>query len=661
MPTRETFWNIPHWAEIGQYILGLLTLLVFAFGVVRRARRWRMGKPERRADRIGARLRAVLVQAIGQYRTAQDIYAGIMHMTIFWGMAALLMGTILATVDWDVTHLFLGFQFLTDGVYVLYELILDIVGLLLLLGLGMAALRRYVLRPPSLQGRLTREMQLDDAYVIAMLVLVAITGYLVEGLRIAVLQPDWAPWSPVGNALATVFTSMGDPTNRALHLGLWIAHGLVAFTFIASIPFTKLFHIVASPLNIFFGSLEPAGALSPARATSRVGVRVWRDFTWKQLLDFDTCLRCGRCQDACPVYASGMNFSPRDLMIRLKTHVWERGNGRALHGDVVKADELWACTTCRACVQVCPVLVDHLSWIVDMRRYLVGEGQMDGRLQDALANLARYGNSFGQSERMRARWMQPAEVRIRDARTEPVEYLWFVGDYASYNASLADISLKAADVFQRAGMDFGILYDGEHNAGNDARRAGEEGLFEMLRDKNAAVLNKCTYKTIVTTDPHSYNTLKHEYGPALNGGRPVLHFAEVMDQLLASGQLRLGRKLGYRVTYHDPCYLGRYNSVFDPPRRVIESTGCELIEMPRNREAALCCGAGGGRVWMEESQVRERPSEARIREAMKIEGVQAFVVACPKDLTMYQDALKTTGSEGRIVVKDLAELVHEAM
>jgi Fe-S oxidoreductase len=294
-----------------------------------------------------------------------------------------------------------------------------------------------------------------------------------------------------------------------------------------------------------------------------------------------------------------------------------------------------------------------------MRRHLVIEGQMDGMLQDALANLGRYGNSFGQSDRMRAKWTQPIQPKIKDARKEAVEYCWFVGDYASYSASLIDITQKTAIVFQKIGLDYGILYEGERNAGNDVRRVGEEGLFEMLAEKNIAVLNKSLFQTIITTDPHSYNTLKNEY--AENGSHPVLHYTELLDQLISSGKLQFAKKLGYKVTYHDPCYLGRYNGIFDAPRRIIAATGCELIEMPRNRTRSFCCGAGGGRIWMEEGSIKERPSESRIHEAVNLDGVNIFVVACPKDVTMYRDAVKTTGTEGRIMVKDLIELVDEAL
>jgi Fe-S oxidoreductase len=262
---------------------------------------------------------------------------------------------------------------------------------------------------------------------------------------------------------------------------------------------------------------------------------------------------------------------------------------------------------------------------------------------------------------MRAKWTQPLQPKIKDARKEAVEYLWFVGDYASYNTGLTAITRQAAEVFQQIGLDFGIMYDGERNAGNDVRRVGEEGLFEMLVEKNSAALSRCDYQAIVTTDPHSYNVLKNEYPAEVIGNRPVLHYTQLLDHLISAGRLKFSRKLDYQVTYHDPCYLGRYNGVYEAPRRVLAATGCRLVEMPRHGDRALCCSAGGGRIWMEEGALKERPSETRIREAAELPGVQVFAVACPKDVTMYRDGVKTTGYEDRLAIKDLIELVHEAL
>jgi Fe-S oxidoreductase len=278
-----------------------------------------------------------------------------------------------------------------------------------------------------------------------------------------------------------------------------------------------------------------------------------------------------------------------------------------------------------------------------------------------LANVTRYGNSFGKSDRTRPRWTQSLDFKIKDARKEPVEFLWFVGDYASFDPRVEEITRTTAKVFRQAGLDFGILYEGERNAGNDVRRVGEEGLFEMLREKNLNTLGKAQFKNIVTTDPHTYNALKHEYD--FNGrGAAVLHYTEVLHQLAGQGRLPLRRNVSRRVTYHDPCYLGRYNQIYDAPRRTLQALGAELIEMPRTRNRSYCCGAGGGRIWMEDTPgVKERPAESRVREAAALRDVSTLVVTCPKDIAMFRDALKTTGHEGRLVVNDLAELVWEAM
>jgi Fe-S oxidoreductase len=309
---------------------------------------------------------------------------------------------------------------------------------------------------------------------------------------------------------------------------------------------------------------------------------------------------------------------------------------------------------------VCPVFIEQPRAIVDLRRYLVSQGQIDKKLQDALGSLNRYGNSFAKSDRMRARWTQGLEPKIKDARKEEVDYLWFVGDYASYDPRVVEVTSATARLFQRAGLSFGILYEAERNAGNDVRRVGEEGLYELLREKNQQALGAAKFKAILTTDPHTLNALKNEY--PLASGVTVRHYTEVLDELIQQGRLPVKPKLTGRVTYHDPCYLGRYNGVYEPPRRILGALGVELAELPRHRERSFCCGAGGGRVWMEDTPgVKERPAESRVREAAALPGVSTLVVACPKDIVMFRDAVKTTGNEGKLAVKDIAELVVEAL
>ncbi len=670
-PIRPIFYNIHehyHWAEIGQYALGSLAALLCVWGIVRHVAKWRLGRPEAVTPSWGARLRALFQYALLQGRLASDRYAISMHLAIFLGMAALFVGTALATVDLDVTHLFLGFQFLRGDLYLVYKLVLDVFAVALLAGLGLAFVRRYALKPERLKTALAPTFPLDSFYLLAILFAIGATGLLVEAVRIAASEPPWARWSPVGNLIAGLFRPLPEESLRVTHFGLWSTHGLLAFGFIALIPHSKAFHVFSSGASIVLRRLGPAGALP---AADPAGVADIRDFTWRQLLQFDSCTWCGRCQEQCPAYASGTELSPKNLVLKLDRELLAGPRVRAtgtdgpavatLHDGVVSTAELWACTTCRACEEVCPVFVEHPRAIVDLRRHLVSQGTMDKTVQDALGHLNRYGNSFGKSDRMRAKWTQALGWKPKDARKEPVEVLWYVGDYASYDARLEEITRKTAGLFQQAGLDFGLLYEGERNAGNDVRRVGEEGLFEVLREKNAQALGKAQYRTIVTTDPHTYNTLKNEY--EWNGDRPaVLHHSEVLDRLLQEGRLVPKRRLAARMTYHDPCYLGRYNGVYDPPRRVLRAIGVELVEMPRHRERSFCCGAGGGRMWMEDTPgVRERPAESRVREAAALPGVSTLVVSCPKDIAMFRDALKTTGTEGTLAVKDLAELVWDAV
>jgi Fe-S oxidoreductase len=296
-----------------------------------------------------------------------------------------------------------------------------------------------------------------------------------------------------------------------------------------------------------------------------------------------------------------------------------------------------------------------------MRRKLVEDGKVDTALQETLLSLQRYGNSQVKSPRKRFDWAKDLKVPIKDARKEPVDILWFVGDYAAFHPSSMRVSRMVAQVFQAAGLDFGVLGEAEQSAGNDVRRMGEEGLFEMLAEKNMKAIVKAQFERVVTTDPHTYHALKHDYR-RFGLDKPVLHYTEVLDDLLQKGKLRLEHRLPTCAVYHDPCYLGRYNGIYDPPRRIIDALGMKRVEMPRHCEDSFCCGAGGGKIWMQEEEgVSQRPAAIRIHEALQLPDVTDLVVACPKDLAMFQDAVKTVGAEGRLCVVDLGELVYEAM
>mgnify|MGYP000445213100 CR=1 FL=1 len=660
---RPDFWGFPHWISFIVYVVMSLSGLVMLYLFYQRASLWwKVGRNQVRWDHPWQRLWRVIQHAFIQLRILRQRYPGLMHIMIAWSFFILFLGTPIGVLN---AYIFPGF--LEGTIFLVFKLIMDLAAIVYLIGAGMAAYRRYIQKPE----RLTQAPTFN--FTLAILTFIVLTGPFIEGTRLAVIKPDYGWWMPFGWVIAQIWIGAGSSEQAALtwHTIFYILHaGAVCAAFI-TLPAGSLRHVFTTPLNMFFSNLEPAGKL-PKVAQTADGKSIYpsrlTDLTWKQLLDGDACTECGRCQDACPAYAAGTPLNPKQVILNIRNATQRDGwlivkgkEAPALVGEDIKAEVLWSCTTCAACIQECPVWVEHVPTIVQMRRYLVNEGKVDSMLQAALDNLSRYGNSFGQSQRNRPKWTKELETEIKDATKEPVEYLWFVGDYASYNPMLTEITVQTAKVLQHAGIDFGILGRDENNAGNDVRRVGEEGLFEFLVEKNSEALGKCEFKAIITTDPHTYNTLKNEYPAEVLAGRPVLHISEFLDQLITSGKLKFSKKLDYTVTYHDPCYLGRYNGVYDAPRRVLQALGCRLIEMTDHGSRALCCGAGGGRIWMEEGEMKERPSERRVRDAAGLEGVGIMVVTCPKDVTMFQDAVKTTGLEQKLVVKDLLQLVYEAL
>jgi Fe-S oxidoreductase len=452
----------------------------------------------------------------------------------------------------------------------------------------------------------------------------------------------------------------------------WWLHNLTVLTFLNLLPLSKHFHILTVIPNVFFGKLPsrevavslpatrvaaaPLASLEKPRSGS-VGVASPADVSWKQVLDAFSCTECGRCTWVCPATAGGAPLAPRQLILDIRDRLYHPNGdaGEPLIGD----DVLWSCTTCMACVEVCPVGIEHVPTIVEMRRSLVDEGRVEPLVQQTLENFFKQGNSYGKSARMRARWTKGLDFTIPDVRTEPVDYVWFVGDFASFDERVQTASKRVARILHDAGVSFGLLYDGERNAGNDVRRIGEEGLFEMLVEQNLGELGKAQFAAIFTTDPHSLNTLRNEY-PQFGLDKPVYHYTELLAELVAEGRIELHTPLtGTRVTYHDPCYLARHNRITDAPRKLIEATGARLVEMPRHGTNTFCCGAGGGRIWMDDSTLQERPSEQRIKEALALGDLDYFIVSCPKDLAMYSDAAQTVGAQ--FEVAELTALVEQAI
>jgi Fe-S oxidoreductase len=642
---------------------------------------------------------AELSEVLAQRKLLRRRQSGIPHAFTFWGFIILLFTVIEAFGD-----VFYSKRFAIPGIghSPVLGFIEDLFAVIVLLAVITFSVIRLV-DSPARRGRRSRFYGSHTGAAWMTLLMIALVMITLLGYRAAQTNTGDFPynsWAFASHAIGSWLAPLGRGTNSVIETTLVLCNVAVIMAFLVFVTYSKHLHIFLAPINVGLSRRPRAlGALEVADGGS--GARTIEQLSWKHLLDFATCTECGRCQAVCPAWNTNKPLSPKLLVMGLRDHLFASaprllGRGRtgsvaALVGvsngpsnigeegghavsqaglgtvvavpelvpDVVSPDVIWACTTCGACVEQCPVDIEHVDTIVDIRRGLVNEGKMEPGLQEVLENIAQQGNSFGKSGRMRARWVKEVGFPIKDARKERVRYLWFVGDFASFDERIAELSRTLAQILYDAKVDFGLLYDGERNAGNDVRRIGEEGLFEMLVEQNMKSLSEAEFEAIFTTDPHSLNTLRNEY-PHYGLDKQVLHYSQLLDELLESGAIKV-KPLGLRVTYHDPCYLARHNRILDAPRKVISALGCELVEMGRHGLNTFCCGAGGGRIWMsDDPSLGERPSENRIREAVAL-GVDTFVVACPKDFAMYTDAAKTTGNDGVLQVVDLTQLVKRAV
>jgi len=682
METRELFWDIGPLSYILFYAVAWSAIGLFLIGFARHFVKYFRAHKSPVPLHLWQGFRRMVVDIFSHRTVARrDRPAGSAHRAIFYGFALLFIGTSIITVDYDITGPAFGVSFWNGGFYLAFSLVLDLAGIGLLGGILYMMWRRFRQRPEKLDYTRAyageeslrpqaRRWMAEDALFLWALVLIILTGYLQEAVRFVHEQPPWAGWSPVGWLLAEIFSGLGMDADSAADVrrANWWIHGVMALAFIAALPWNKAKHMIA-----VMGSLSARDAKALSRlprvnteTDSDVGISTINQFAWKDLLNFDACTKCGRCHEACPAQASGAPLSPRDLILDLRsfaegTQGKVKPGGPQLIGDIISAKTLWSCHTCGACMEICPVGIEHPTMIVQMRRHLVERDEMDKQLRDTFGMIADRGNSFGESARQRGNWTAPLEFEVKDIREEAADNLWFVGDYASFDPRNQIVSQTVARLFQTAGLDFAILRESEHSAGNDVRRAGEEGLFEELVEHNQAAMAAAQpFTRMVTTDPHSYNTIRNEY-PDFADTAPINHYSSILAEMLEDGRLTVTKPLGRRVTLHDPCHLGRLNGNYDEPRRVLELIGCELVEMPRNRDNSFCCGAGGGRIWMPDPPSKEKPSENRMHEAAALGTIDTFVVCCPKDMTMFEDAIKTSGHEADFEVKDLAELVAEAI
>jgi len=580
------------------------------------------------------------------------------------------------------------------GLVNLFNLTADILSVLTLLGMVVFLIRRFRGQDKRLRfnesvllhPKVKKSWIFIDSTIVGVFILIHVgSRFTGQALRLAEAgQSDL--FMPFASLYANLFTGLSEAASTgSIHLSWWLAIGLILL-FLPYFARSKHIHLMVAPINIALGKQNARGTLDPsvpAEAPPEVepGAKVIQDLAWPRLLDSYACIMCNRCNDVCPAHSQGSSLSPAAIEIN-KRYLFNEDfftlaggaiSQKPLTEHVISPEAVWSCTTCYACVRVCPVGNEPMADIIDIRRRMINDGdEIDTGIQSALESLGKNGNWFNKGSRARAKWAKDLDFKIKDVTKESAEYLWFVGDTASFDARVTPLTQTVAKVLQQAGVDYGILYKEEKNSGNDVRRVGEEGLFEMLVEDNLAAFGKSQFQQIMTTDPHSLNALRNEY-PQYGGMWRVHHYSSILLELFESGRLQVKNKLGhYRATYHDPCYLGRYNRGYEAPRKLLELLGVQFTEMPRNKENSYCCGAGGGQIWLGTTPEGERPAENRIREALSTLSVSTngagptpekvlFVVACPKDVVMYTDAVKTTGNEDKIEVRDIIQLVEEAI
>ena len=638
-------------------------VLLFAFGFLRRYSLWRLGTADNRFGNVGARLRTTLAVALAHVRVLREAYPGIMHLLILWGSVLLILGKIVRLSSYPV-----GLTIPPQAIFLYSSFASEIGGLLIIIGGCIALYRRYVSKPPRL------DTLPDDTLIFGWVFLVLLTGYMVKGYRIAISEvgspADWAMWSPVGYFFSFAFpTFVTAAKNEILLWHRVVIHTVPALVLLAYILVSRsrLQHLWLSPLNIYFRSLKPKGALAPLdiETAESYGAAKIENFTWKQLMDLDACTRCGRCQDNCPAYLSDKPLTPKKLVLDLKEHLYEVYSipfvgkpaepRRDMLTDVMTEDVIWACTTCRACQEVCPVYVEHIDKIIDMRRNLVLEQtRIPETGEAALRCIETRGHSCRGTTLTRTDWTSGLDVKLLSEDSN-VDLVYYVGCAAALEDRSMKVAVAVGKILKAAGVKFAILGPEETCCGEPARRLGNEYLFQMQAMKNIEMLKGYNVKKIVTSCPHCFNTLKNEY-PQFDGQFEVIHHTQLIAELLKDGRLKPASMNGEKLTYHDSCYLGRHNDIYEPPRQILNNISqSRLLEMKRSGKNGFCCGGGGGRYWMEE-RIGQRISEMRIEQVVET-GADVVATACPYCLQMFEDAIKAKEVEESLKALDIAELL----
>lgn len=656
---RELYWNVGHGAAV------LLPMYIFTFAALgllirsgmQRLNIYRQGKPLNRTDQRDVRIGELLKNVLMQKKVLLVKGPGYAHGLFFWGFALLFIGTCFVAAQADFTDPLFGYRFLKGEFYKYFSVVLDLAGLAAMVMLLGLFVRRYLVRPKGLEtGR-------DDAIMHGLLFGILLTGFVIEGARMAVTEltqnPGLAIWSPVGLLFAKSMSGMGEANLRSLHQGLWWLHFFMVIGFICAIPFTKFRHIFTTSANFFFTDLGPKGALVTVDMegdAESFGAAYIKDFTWKDIFDTDACTKCKRCQDRCPAHHTDKPLSPMKVINQMGEVACTNPEAGLI--DTVGKDALWSCTTCRACQEICPAAIEQVNKIVDMRRNLVlMEGEFPGEeVMVAMNNTEVNGNPFGMAFASRGDWAEGLPVK-RMSEDADVDILYFVGCYASFDKRNIKVAASFVQLCEKAGIKVGILGKEEKCCGEPMRKMGNEYLYQSMAAENIESIKGYGVKKIVTACPHCFNTLSKDYRD-IGFVVETEHYTVYLNRLVEEGRLKL-KGDAFDCTYHDSCYIGRYNDLYQEPRALIAASGGNIREMERNGAESFCCGAGGGRI-MAEEKMGSRISETRARMASET-GSGTLVSNCPFCLTMFEDGIKGAGLEGQMAPRDIAEIMVERL
>ena len=660
MEARELYWNIGHGAMvlIPMYLFTFAALGLLIRGGMERLKVYRQGKPLNRTDNRAQRIGLLLKNTFLQSRVVLVKGPGIAHSMFFWGFFLLFVGTILVAAQSDFTDLLFEVNFLTGIIYKLFSVTLDLAGLtaiIMLLGLWV---RRYLIRPEGLENRR------DDVLMHGLLFAILITGFVIEGARMAVTELPHnmalAVWSPVGLVVAKFLAGMEEDALRTLHVTLWWVHFSLTMAFIVTIPHTKFRHIFATSANYFFTDLSPKGSIVTINledeTAEQFGAAKVADLTWKDIFDADACTSCKRCQDRCPAWNTDKPLSPMKVVQQIGEVAFAYPD--ASLSEKITTDVLWACTTCRACQEICPANIEHVNKIIEMRRNLtLMEGAFPGdEVRTAINNYEVNGNPFGITYAARGDWAEALPV-TRLSEDAEVDILYFVGCYASFDKRNIKVATSFVQLCATAGIRVGILGKEEKCCGEPMRKLGNEYLYQAMAQENIETIKGYGVKKIVTACPHCFNTLSKDYRD-LGFDVETKHYTTFLYRLVQEGKIKL-KADSFDCTYHDSCYIGRYNDLYREPRELLKAAGGTVREMEKSRAESFCCGAGGGRI-MAEEKLGSRISETRAKMAAG-PGAGVLVSNCPFCLTMFEDGIKGAELEGQLVPRDIAEILVEQL